>query len=56
MAQRYAALMGALVADAASMGTHWIYSPERVSMLSNLPHFPFLSKQVVKLNSLGGPS
>ncbi|WP_064602880.1 ADP-ribosylglycohydrolase family protein [Photobacterium sp. J15] len=42
MAQRYAALMGALVADAASMGTHWIYSPERVSMLSNLPHFPFI--------------
>ncbi|WP_299018222.1 ADP-ribosylglycohydrolase family protein [uncultured Photobacterium sp.] len=42
MAQRYAALMGALVADAASMGTHWIYSPERVSMLANLPHFPFI--------------
>ncbi|WP_255526895.1 ADP-ribosylglycohydrolase family protein, partial [Photobacterium sp. BZF1] len=42
MAQRYAALMGALVADAASMGTHWIYSPERIRTLQSLPHFPFI--------------
>ncbi|GHA37734.1 ADP-ribosylglycohydrolase family protein [Photobacterium aphoticum] len=42
MTQRYAALMGALVADAASMGTHWIYSPERVASLAELPHFPFI--------------
>ncbi|MCW8327309.1 ADP-ribosylglycohydrolase family protein [Photobacterium sp. SDRW27] len=42
MAQRYAALMGALVADAASMGTHWIYSPERMKQLVGLPHFPFI--------------
>lgn len=42
MAQRYAALMGALIADAASMGTHWIYSPERIKELVDLPHFPFI--------------
>ena len=42
MAQRYAALMGALIADAAGMGTHWIYSSERVRELVDLPHFPFI--------------
>jgi len=42
MSQRYAALMGALVADAASMGTHWIYSPDRIKTLTDLPHFPFI--------------
>ncbi|KXI23796.1 ADP-ribosylglycohydrolase family protein [Photobacterium sanguinicancri] len=42
MAQRYAAIMGALIADAASMGTHWIYSPERVKSLLSLPNFPFI--------------
>ncbi|MGR2767828.1 ADP-ribosylglycohydrolase family protein [Photobacterium ganghwense] len=42
MAQRYAALMGALVADAAAMGTHLIYSPERIASLTELPHFPFI--------------
>ncbi|MGF1690251.1 ADP-ribosylglycohydrolase family protein [Photobacterium kagoshimensis] len=42
MAQRYAAIMGALIADAASMGSHWIYSPERVKSLLSLPNFPFI--------------
>lgn len=54
MAQRYAALMGALVADAASMGTHWIYSPERIQALQSLPHFPFIQPDVRHYEGVDG--
>ncbi|PSV44509.1 ADP-ribosylglycohydrolase family protein [Photobacterium indicum] len=54
MAQRYAALIGALVADAASMGTHWIYSPERIKTLSELSHFPFIEPNVLHYKDVEG--
>ncbi len=54
MAQRYAALIGALVADAASMGTHWIYSPERIQILSELPHFPFIAPDALHYEGVEG--
>ncbi len=43
MSVRTAALLGALVADAASLGTHWIYSPTRITSLIDEPGFPFIS-------------
>ncbi|MGF1682310.1 ADP-ribosylglycohydrolase family protein [Photobacterium minamisatsumaniensis] len=54
MSQRYAALMGALVADAASMGTHWIYSSERVKSLQSLPHFPFIEPDAQHYQGVDG--
>ncbi|MGF1714284.1 ADP-ribosylglycohydrolase family protein [Photobacterium chitinilyticum] len=54
MAQRYAALMGALVADAASMGTHWIYSPERIKQLMDMPHFPFIEPDAKHYEGVDG--
>ncbi|KLV04751.1 ADP-ribosylglycohydrolase [Photobacterium aquae] len=54
MAQRYAALMGALVADAASMGTHWIYSPERIAALQERPHFPFIEPDAENYQGVEG--
>ncbi|WP_413110404.1 ADP-ribosylglycohydrolase family protein [Thaumasiovibrio sp. DFM-14] len=42
MPNRTAALLGALVADAAALGTHWIYSPQRIAELSSVDHFPFI--------------
>ncbi|OLQ73414.1 ADP-ribosylglycohydrolase [Photobacterium proteolyticum] len=54
MAQRYAALMGALVADAASMGTHWIYSPERIKQLTAMPHFPFIEPNAKHYEGVDG--
>lgn len=54
MAQRYAALMGALVADAASMGTHWIYSPERIKQFVDMPHFPFIEPDAKHYEGVDG--
>nr|WP_086940569.1 ADP-ribosylglycohydrolase family protein [Thaumasiovibrio occultus] len=43
MSIRTAALFGALVADAAALGTHWIYSPPRIQALLDEPGFPFIT-------------
>lgn len=41
-----AALMGALVADAATLGTHWIYDPARIASISgNSPVFVPINAQ-----------
>ena len=31
MAPRLAAIIGALIADAAALGLHWLYDPERIA-------------------------
>ncbi|OAN18274.1 ADP-ribosylglycohydrolase [Photobacterium jeanii] len=54
MARRYAAIMGALIADAASMGTHWIYSPERIKALTSLPNFPFIEPNAEHYQGVDG--
>jgi len=40
---RIAAIMGALVADSAALGLHWLYDPERIAQLEKTKEIVFLS-------------
>ena len=45
LAPRIAAVMGALIADSAALGLHWIYDPGRIAEIENTKGITFLPPQ-----------
>jgi len=39
---RVAAILGALIADSASLGLHWLYDPERIAQIEKTKGLVFL--------------
>jgi len=46
LSPRIAAVMGALVADSAALGLHWLYDPERIAQLEKTKGLAFLTPDV----------
>ncbi|MDO8893956.1 hypothetical protein [Nitrosomonas sp.] len=39
---RVAAILGALIADSAALGLHWLYDPERIAQIEKIKGLVFL--------------
>lgn len=51
---RLAAILGALVADAAALGLHWLYDPERIAQIENTRGVTFLQPDVKDYEGVSG--
>ena len=51
---RIAAIMGALVADSAALGLHWLYDPDRIAQLEKTKGLFFLPPDVENYNDVKG--
>lgn len=51
---RAAAILGALVADAAALGLHWLYDPERIAQIEQSKGVVFLSPDVRNYEGVSG--
>lgn len=49
-----AAILGALVADAAALGLHWLYDPERIAQIENTKGITFLQPDAKDYEGVSG--
>ena len=54
MAPRLAAIIGALIADAAALGLHWLYDPERIAGIEKSKGLVFLMPDPLDYNGVSG--